>query len=146
MVDGPDTALPLAGDSVRARAYADSARIEYEANLKTAPNDMQQHQFLGLALADLGQQAEAEREGERGLALAIATGDQFGRIAYGHHVLARIYIACGDAEKALDQITIMLASPYFVSGEWLAVDPTWAPLKGNPRFERLVATHLPPVA
>ena len=22
---------------------------------------------------------------------------------------------------------------------WLRIDPTWAPLKGNPRFERLIA-------
>jgi hypothetical protein len=40
----------------------------------------------------------------------------------------------------------MLASPYFLSGAWLAIDPTWAPLKGNPRFERMVATRTPPVA
>jgi eukaryotic-like serine/threonine-protein kinase len=135
----------LAGDSAPARVYADSARIAYEANLKTAPNDMQQHLFLGLALADLGQQAAAEREGERGLALAAATGDQFGRVAYGHHLLARIYVATGDAGKALDQIEIMLASPYFVSGAWLAADPAWAPLKGNGRFDRLVASRAVPI-
>jgi eukaryotic-like serine/threonine-protein kinase len=135
----------LAGDSARARAYADSMRIAFEENLKTAPNDMQQHLFLGLALADGGQRAAAEREGERGLALAIATQDHFGRIPYGHHLLARIYVACGDYDKALDQIQILLASPYFISGAWLAVDPTWAPLKGNPRFDRIVATPTPPV-
>jgi hypothetical protein len=136
----------LEGDSAHAHAYADSARIAYEANVKTAPNDLQQHLFLGLALADAGQQGAAEREGERGLAIAIATGDQFGRIAYGHHLLARIYVACGDADKALDQIEMMLASPYFVSGAWLAVDPAWAPLKGNPRFQRLTAARAAPIA
>jgi len=135
----------LAGDSARARAYADSMRIAFEENLKIAPNDMQQHLFLGLALADGGQRAAAEREGERGLALAIATQDHFGRIPYGHHLLARIYVACGDYDKALDQIQVLLASPYFISGAWLAVDPTWAPLKGNPRFDRIVATRTPPV-
>jgi hypothetical protein len=29
--------------------------------------------------------------------------------------------------------------PYFVTPAWLRIDPTWAPLKGNPRFERLIA-------
>jgi eukaryotic-like serine/threonine-protein kinase len=136
----------LKGDSARARAYADTMRIAFTENLKTAPNDMQQHLFLGLALAAEGQTAAAEREGERGLALALATGNHFGLIAYAHNVLARIYLACGDYDKALDQIDIMLASPYFISGAWLTVDPTWAPLKGNARFERIVATRRPPMA
>ncbi len=136
----------LQGDSVRARAYADTMRVAFGENLKTAPNDMQQHLGLGLALAAEGRPAAAEREGERGLALAIATGKQFGEIPYGHHVLARIYVACGDYDKAVDQIEIMLASPYFISGAWLAVDPTCAPLRGNLRFERIVATRMRPVA
>ena len=136
----------LAGDSARSRAYADSARIAYEANLKTAPDDWQQHALFALALADLGQRAAAEREGERGLAGAIAGGDQFAAIPYAHHLLARIYVACGDVDKALSQIQIILASPYFISGAWLGVDPTWTPLNGNPRFERMVATRPQPVA
>jgi hypothetical protein len=28
---------------------------------------------------------------------------------------------------------------YYLSPGWLRIDPTFAPLKGNPRFERLVA-------
>ena len=111
-----------------------------------APNDMQQHLFLGLALANRADREAAEREGERGLALAIATQDHFGRIPYGHHLLARIYLACGDYDKALDQIQILLDSPYFISRAWLEMDPTWAPLKGNPRFERMVATPTAPIA
>jgi hypothetical protein len=27
---------------------------------------------------------------------------------------------------------------HLVSAAWLAVDPTWAPLRGHPGFERLV--------
>jgi len=27
--------------------------------------------------------------------------------------------------------------PYYLSPGWLRIDPTFAPLKGNPRFERL---------
>ena len=136
----------LTADGVRARVYADSARVAYEASVKTAPGDEQQHLFLGLALANEGQTAAAEREGETGLALAIATGDHFGRINYAHHLLARIYMAGGDYDKALDQLQIILGSPYFISGAWLGIDPTWTPLKGNPRFERMVATPTAPIA
>jgi len=29
--------------------------------------------------------------------------------------------------------------PYYLSPGWLRIDPTFAPLKGNPRFERLIS-------
>jgi hypothetical protein len=32
-----------------------------------------------------------------------------------------------------------LTIPYYLSPGWLRIDPTFAPLKGNPRFERPVA-------
>jgi serine/threonine-protein kinase len=129
----------LAGDTVRARRYADSSRVAYEAQLKATPDDFQRHQFLGLVLAYLGQRATAVREGERGLALAQATGNQYLNIPYARHVLARLYIALGDHPRALDQIDALLAKPYFISPAWLTIDPTWAPLKSDSRFQRLIA-------
>jgi len=59
--------------------------------------------------------------------------------AYLQHQFARIHLLNGDAEKALDQLEPLLKQPYFLSPGWLRIDPTFAPLKGNPRFERLVA-------
>jgi hypothetical protein len=32
----------------------------------------------------------------------------------------------------------LLAMPYFLSPGWLKIDPTFAELKGNPRYERLL--------
>jgi len=29
--------------------------------------------------------------------------------------------------------------PYYLTPEWLKIDPNFAPLRGNPRFERLIA-------
>jgi serine/threonine-protein kinase len=131
----------LAGDTMRARRYADSARVAYDAQLGAAPDDYERHQFYGLTLAYLGQRAAAEREGERGLALALATGDQFLNIPYARHVLARLYVAAGNYPRALDQLDSLTAKPYVVSRAWLRIDPTWAPLKGDPRFARLIAPH-----
>ena len=134
----------LANDTVRARRAADTARIKFEAQLRAAPDDYQQHQFLGLALAYLGQRTAAVREGERGLALALKTKDQFLSIGYARNVLARTYVAVGDHPHALDQLEALLAKPYFVSPAFLTIDPTWAPLASDPRFEHLVSPSTPP--
>jgi TolB-like protein len=129
----------LAGDTVQARHYADSGRIAYETQLRAVPEDFQHRLFHSLALAFLGQRAAAIKEGEQGMQEALATGDGYIAIPYAHHVLARVYLAAGDHAHALDQLDAVLAKPYFISPAWLKIDPTWTPLRGDPRFERLIA-------
>jgi TolB-like protein/Tfp pilus assembly protein PilF len=124
------------GDSVRARIWGDTAAKEFGAQLRDTPDDGQRHGFHGLALAYVGRKADAIAEGERGVALL---GPEKDAIAgpYQVHVLARIYLLTGEQEKALDLLEQLLARPYYLSPGWLRVDPTFAALKGNPRFERL---------
>lgn len=54
-------------------------------------------------------------------------------------MLARTYIALGDHSPALDELEQLLRVPYVVSPAWLRIDPNFAPLHGNPRFQRLLA-------
>jgi len=127
------------GDRARARVYADSARRAFEAQLRhpparAAPTYALEHAFLGLALAFLGRRAAAVREGQ----VAIASG---GAGAYAKHQLARIYILVGEPDQALDQLESLLRLPYSLSPGWLRIDLNFAPLRGNPRFERLIAGH-----
>jgi tetratricopeptide (TPR) repeat protein len=125
------------GDAARARVYADSARLALEAQLRDTPDDGQRQTLRGLALAFLGRKAEAIAAGERGAALVPISRDaQYG--PYLQHQLARIYLLAGEHEKALDRIEPLLKIPYFLSPGWLRIDPTFAQLKGNPRFERLI--------
>jgi TolB-like protein len=127
----------LRGDTLRARAYADSARQAFEAQLREAPNDAQRHVLLGVVLGYLGRRAEAIKEGERGVALLPVSRDAYGG-SYNLHQLVRIYILVGEQEKALDQLEQLLKAPYYLSPGWLKVDPTFDPLRKNPRFQKLI--------
>jgi TolB-like protein/tRNA A-37 threonylcarbamoyl transferase component Bud32/predicted Zn-dependent protease len=130
--------LWMRGDQARARAYADSARVAFEAQLANTPEDPQLHVLHGLTLAYLGRKAEAVAEGERGTALMSLSKDAVGG-AYSQHQLARIYVLVGEPDKALDQLEQLLKVPYYLAPGWLRIDPAFASLKGNPRFEKLIA-------
>jgi TolB-like protein/Tfp pilus assembly protein PilF len=128
----------LRKDLAKARMYADSAQLAFGEQLLATPDDDQRHVIRGLALAYLGRKAEAIAEGERGVALVPVSRDAFSG-AYNQHQLVRIYLLVGEPEKALDRLEPLLKIPYYLSPGWLKIDPTFAPLRGNPRFERLVA-------
>ncbi len=127
----------LQGDRPRTRAYSDSARVAFEGRLAGAPDDAQSHIFRGLTLAYLGRKAEAIAEGERGVALLPISKDTYTG-PYLQHQLVRIYIETGEFEKALDRLEPLLQMPYNLSPGWLRVDPTFDPLRKNPRFQKLV--------
>jgi serine/threonine-protein kinase len=128
----------LRGEVAKARVYADSARLEFEAQLRNAPEDAQRQVILGLALAYLGRRAEAIAAGERATSMLPISRDAYGG-AYVQHQLVRIYILVGEPEKALDRLEPLLRIPYDLSPGWLRIDPTFDPLRKHPRFQRLVA-------
>ncbi len=128
----------LKGDAANVHAYADETRMALEEQLRAAPEDAGRRVALGLALAYLGRKDEAIREGERGVALVPVTKDAWGG-AYNEHQLVRIYILVGEQEKALDKLEPLLKIPYLLSPGWLRIDPTFDPLRKNPRFQKLVA-------
>ncbi|HET8622715.1 MAG TPA: protein kinase [Gemmatimonadales bacterium] len=124
------------GERRLAAAYADSARIAFEEQLRAAPDDGQRRVLLGVALAYLGRKADAVREGERGVELMPISRDGY----LGPYVqlqLARIYILTGQPAQALDQLEPLLRVPFYLSPGWLRIDPAFDPLRANPRFRAL---------
>jgi eukaryotic-like serine/threonine-protein kinase len=124
------------GDKVRARAYADSALALSTSQMNASPDDPQLRALYGLMLAFLGRAAEAREAG----ALALARG-RFTTADSRNYVLllhCRINLALGDTKSALDDIDTLLKRPSMLTPAWLRIDPTFASLKGNPRFEQLV--------
>jgi len=127
----------IRGDQARARAYGDSAAIWYEEKLRATPDDNYLLALDGVAQAYAGRRAEAIRGAERSVALLPVSKDAFSG-AYNQHLLARTYTILGEQDKAIEQLASLLRVPYFLSPGWLKVDPSFAALRGNPSFERLI--------
>ena len=130
----------LHGDQARARAFADTAQAEFAQQLRATPNDPQQRLFRGLALATLGRKAEAIDEATRGASFNPISQDQASG-AYYQHQLMRVYLLAGETEKALDVLEALVKVPYVLTPAWIRIDPNFAPLKGNSRFEKLVTAQ-----
>jgi tetratricopeptide (TPR) repeat protein len=126
------------GQLAPARAAFEEARSALERRLLQRPGD---HVFLaghGIALAGLGRSEEAMREGRRAVEARPISRDAIeGPLMEAN--LARIYTMIGRDDAAVEQLEIILSRPGPLSPRWLRGDPFWARLRGNPRFQRLVA-------
>ena len=127
----------LAGDSAAVRAYADTARREGEASSRNDPAEPQTHAMVGVAHAMLGHREAALREGLLAASLCPIEKDALTSV-YVLQQLARIYILLGDDDRAVATTKVLLQIPSYVSAGWLRVDPTFAPLKRDAEFRRLI--------
>jgi serine/threonine-protein kinase len=127
----------LLGDSAKGRAYGDSALVYFDAQLRDFPERAQLHELRGRALALAGRKADAIAEAEKSLALRETTTD-VSLTPYVHFQVARILIQSGEYARALDLLEPLLNSPGSdVTPAYLRIDPTFKPLYGNPRFDRM---------
>jgi eukaryotic-like serine/threonine-protein kinase len=77
------------------------------------------------------------REARRGVELTPLSKDA-DFAPYVLEILARVYVVAGQQDKAIDTLEQVLKVPYYVSTRWLAIDPNYASLRGNPRFQKLI--------
>ena len=127
-------------ETARARERFEAARRQLEEILKTEPNSSRLRIPLGLAYAGLGRTQEALEEARRAIAAAFAgEGAETQTAALGG--AAEIYTRAGDIGAAIPIIERLLAVPAGreVSIPLLRLDPVWDPLRGDARFQRLIA-------
>ena len=142
----------FAGLAARARSDATgaetaftAARIEMEKIMREQPDYAQVLCVLGMSDAALGHKEDAIREGRRAVELLPVTKDAMaGRAVLTN--LAIIYAWTGEKDLALKQLEDLLPNYGLLSYGQLRLHPFWDPLRGDPRFEKLVEESKKPVA
>jgi TolB-like protein/DNA-binding winged helix-turn-helix (wHTH) protein len=126
----------------RAQSAFTIARAEQEKIVQAQPNFGPPLVVLGLIDAALGRKEEALREGRNAVELLPVEKDSIKgalMIAY----LAMIAAWVGDKDLACEQLASALRYPSPLSYGELKLLPFWDPLRGDPRFEKIVASLAP---
>ena len=131
--------LERIGDTTRARSAYEAARVMLEDSIATHPRDPGMRVALGLAYAGLHRRPGAMREARTAIELApISENSPLATAFMGGAV--EIYAQLGEVDEALEMIELLLAMPAGreVSVPLLRLDPTFDPLRSDPRFEALL--------
>jgi TolB-like protein/class 3 adenylate cyclase/Tfp pilus assembly protein PilF len=132
-------------DEARARTAFEAARAQQEKIVQAQPDYGPTLCVLGLIDAALGRKDLALDEGRRAIALMPVEKD----VNNGSRVLQYFAITAawaGEKELALQQLEAGLRAPtasLMLSYGALKLFPVWDPLRGDPRFEQIVASLAP---
>ena len=130
------------GDKAKADAAFGAARTEISARLQKEPDFPAALSLLGVIDAGLGRKEDAIREGQRACELLPMSKDAVDGVAFVAN-LAEIYAWCGEKDRAIEQLKIVESVPNDVHYGELKLHPRWDPLRGDPRFEQIVASQGP---
>ncbi len=129
-------------DDAKAHGAFTAARAEQEKLVRARPDDAGALCVLGLIDAALGRKEEAQREGWRAVELLPVEKDAINGTSM-IVCLARIAAWVGDNDLACEQVARASRLPSGVSYGELKLLPFWDPLRGEPRFEKIVASLAP---
>jgi tetratricopeptide (TPR) repeat protein len=121
------------------------ARVEIEKILREQPDYPEALCLLGLIDAGLGHQADAIREARLAIELRRIEKDPLTRAELTKY-LAVVYAWTGKKELGLKQLKAALQMPCPISPGQLRLHPYWDALRGNRRFDELVAEAATSVA
>jgi hypothetical protein len=92
--------------------------------------------------AGLGRKNEAIQEGRRGVELLPETTDAMNGVN-ARRYLAVTYTWLGEKDLAIAELTAVTKGPTYLSYGRLKLHPEWDGLRGDPRFEKIVASLAP---
>jgi adenylate cyclase len=132
-------------DEARGRAAFEAARAEQEKIVQGQPDYGPAICVLAMIDAGLGRKEQALEEGRRAIALMPIEKD----VNNGSRVIQYFAITAawtGDKDLALQQLETGLRAPaasLALSYGALKLLPFWDPLRGDPRFEKIVQSQAP---
>ena len=132
-------------DEARAQAAFSKARLEQEKIVQAQPNYGPPLCLLGLIDAALGRKEDALQEGRRAIELLPVEKDP----TDGSLMLVYVALIAAWADEKDLAVQYLAANGQSVGGSYIAsygalkLLPFWDPLRGDPRFEKIVASLAP---
>ncbi len=135
------------GDIESAQRYFAAARPDTEKRVRDNPDMAERHAQLGLLYAYMQRKEDAIREGRRAVELEPESKDAFHGAAWAAN-LALVYALVGEPDQAITLIERLVSAPGPV--QWpdypnnitladLRLRWEWDSLRGNPRFQKILA-------
>jgi tetratricopeptide (TPR) repeat protein len=135
----------MTNDEQKAQLAFTAARAEQEKTVQAEPNYGPAWCVLGVIDAALGQKAEALSEGRRAVELLPVEKDPVNGMVMIKY-LAMIAAWVGEKDLACEQLATAVRYPTSgldLSYGELKLMPWWDPLRGDPCFEKIVASLAP---
>jgi eukaryotic-like serine/threonine-protein kinase len=132
-------AYGLTGQPQLERSSYESAVKMLAATMRRRPESALSHSLLGIAYAGLRRKQDAIREGKAGVDLAPVSKDIFDVLRVED--LARIYAMVGEYDEAIRLLESVMSVPATLGIGALRLDPAWAPLRGQLRFDALLRKY-----
>jgi serine/threonine protein kinase/Tfp pilus assembly protein PilF len=130
------------GDPVQAREAFLMARIESEKIVREQPDFGEALCVLGMIEAALGDKEKAVEHGRRAVQLVPVDKDAINGPLLIEY-LSIIYSWTGQKDLAIEELKRAATIPSTINYGVLRLHPYWDELRGNPRFEQIVASLAP---
>jgi len=130
------------GDAAKATAAFRECREILAQRLVVKPEHARTIAVLAQVDANLGQKDLAISEAQHAIDLMPTSKDIYDG-ALVLEGLAQVYTWTGDRDRAIETLQKLQTMPGYTNYGRLKLHPLWAPLRGDPRFEKIVASLAP---
>ncbi|HJW38585.1 MAG TPA: FlgO family outer membrane protein [Candidatus Udaeobacter sp.] len=130
------------GDSAGAAAALRECREILAQRLIVKPEHARTIAVLAQVDAGLGEKDLAIREAQHAIDLMPISKDIYdGTLVL--EGLAQVYTWSGERDRAIELVQKLVTMPSYINYARLKLHPLWSPLRGDPRFEKIVASLAP---
>ena len=130
------------GDAAKATAAFQECREILAQRLVVKPEHARTLAVLAQVDAGLGEKDLAIREAQHAIDLMPTSKDIYDG-ALVLEGLAQVYTWTGERDRAIEAVEKLLTMPGYVNYGRLKLHPLWAPLRGDPRFDKIVNSLAP---